>query len=145
MASLVETRNSGRESSIVCYGDSIVDVGSHRMCKALARYVEPCYRPEVSATSYGPRTCADFTSTSAWSTEEVWSNVRLNKRYCVQCYKIRMPSYWMPLRTWARAGLVLSNLTSPVALHWRQRTGENALVPVICARVDPSTILDTAT
>ena len=54
-----------------CYRNTIVDIDPRRMRKALARYAEPRYRPEVSTTSHRPRACAYFTSTSAWSADEV--------------------------------------------------------------------------
>ena len=77
VASLVETRNSGRKSSDHMLRSKGANVDPCRMRKAVARHVEPGYRQEVSATSRKSRTCAYFTSTSAWSAEEVRSNVSL--------------------------------------------------------------------
>jgi len=75
VASLVETRNSGRESSDCMLRGKGANGDPCRMRKAVARHVEPGYRQEVSATSHKSRTCVYFTSASAWSAEEVRSNV----------------------------------------------------------------------
>ena len=75
VASLVETRNSGRESSDYMLRSTVVNVGPRRMRKAVAGHVEPGYRQEVSAASRKSRTCVYFTSASAWSAEEVRPNV----------------------------------------------------------------------
>lgn len=93
VASLVETRNSGRESPSCILWLKDIDVCPCRMRKAVARYAEPCYRQEVSATSHKFRIYTYFTSTSAWSAEEVWSNIRSNNRHRVHCFKIRTPNY----------------------------------------------------
>jgi len=77
VASLVETRNSGRELSDHMLRGMVANIYLCRMRKAVARHIEPGYRQEVSATSCKSRTCAYFTFTSAWSTEEVRSNVLL--------------------------------------------------------------------
>ena len=77
VASLVETRNSGRKSSDYMLRGKVVNIDPCRMRKAVARHVEPGYRQEVSPTSCKSLTCAYFTSTSAWSAEEVRSNVSL--------------------------------------------------------------------
>ena len=87
VASLVETRNSGRKSSNCVLGDKVDTVYSRRMRKTVARYAEPFYRQEVSATSHWYRTCAYFTSTSAWGAEEVQSNPRSHKQHRVHCFK----------------------------------------------------------
>ena len=93
VASLVETRNSGRESLKIRYRGDFINVDSCRMRKTLARHVEPRYRPEVSETSYRTLTFTEFTFISAWSSEEVWPNARQTKRDWIHCFKYRMRSY----------------------------------------------------
>jgi len=77
VASLVETRNSGRKSSDYMLRSKVVNTDPCRMRKAVARHVEPGYRQEVSPTSHKSRTCVYFTSASAWSAKDVRSNVSL--------------------------------------------------------------------
>ena len=60
VASLVETRNSGRESSDHMLRGKVVDADPYRMREAVARHAEPGYRQEVSANVTKVRTCCLF-------------------------------------------------------------------------------------